>query len=147
MVKTKTTSQKTQTEKWYLVDARGKRLGKLASTVAELLMGKGDVSMRDYIMPMHKVVITNAQHLDIAERKKVNKLYTNYSGYPGGLKIFTLGEMMGKSPVEVVRRAIKGMLPRTKRSDAIFSNNLYVYAESEHKHQAQEPQFINVIVK
>lgn len=143
-MKSITPSQKDVIEKWYHVDATGLRLGKLAGFVAELLMGKTDPAMRNYLMPKYKVVITNAAKLDVTERKALGKTYTSYSGFPGGIRIDSLAEMMAKKPNLVIEKAIKGMLPRNKRSDAIMSNNLFVYADATHKHEAQQPETVTV---
>lgn len=143
MFKTKTVSQSQIEEKWIQVDATGKRLGVLASKVAEILMDKGNPSMRDYLVPKVKVIVLNAEKLDIPERKKVNKLYTTYSGFPSGLKTYTLGELYAKFPERVVEKAIKRMLPKNRRGREIF-RNLNVYSGDAHKHEAQKPQVVDI---
>ncbi len=130
-------------EEWFEIDAEGKRLGLVASTVAELLLGKNNPLMRDYLMPKNKVIIVNADKLDITEQRK-NKVYTRYSGYPSGLKTETLGEVMVAKPKKALERAIKGMLPKGSRGRKIFSDNLKVYAEPTHEHEAQQPKKVTI---
>lgn len=134
-------------EKWYVIDAKGQRLGNLASIAAQLLMGKAETNTRAYLMPKTKVVVTNADELDITEKKAISKLYTRYSGFPGGLTTNTLGELMEKDATKVVTGAIKGMLPKNKRADAIISNNLYVYSKAEHPHGGQTAQMVTVDIQ
>jgi large subunit ribosomal protein L13 len=141
--KTRTTSESEIVEKWYQIDATGKRIGLLATKIAEMLLDKGNPKMRDYLTPKVKVVIVNADQLDISDKKKISKLYTQYSGYPGGLKTFTLGEVYEKFPERVLEKAIKRMLPKNRRGRAIYTN-LYVYAGTEHKHQPQKPEIVDI---
>lgn len=137
MFKTRVVSQNEVTEKWYLIDASGQRIGRVATIAAELLLGKRDVLNRAYLTPKTKVVITNVGKLDITEKKRQFKTYTAYSGYPGGLRTDTLEEKMSAKPTNAVELAIRRMLPKTKRGKAIFSTNLRVYAGSDHPHTAQ----------
>lgn len=147
MNKTRIVKPQDIVEKWYVIDAKGQRLGNLASIAAQLLMGKGEPSTRAYLVPKTKVVVTNAEALDITEKRAVSKLHTRYSGFPGGLTTSTLGELMQKDPTRVVIKAIKGMLPKNKRADAIISNNLYVYSNTEHPHGGQEAQMVTVDIQ
>lgn len=144
MTKTRTVSKSEINERWYLIDASGLRLGRVASVAAELLLGKNDPKTRDYLLPRNKVVVVNASKLDITEKRKISKIYTNYSGYPGGLRKQTLGELQEKFPERVVEKAIKGMLPKNRRGKAIHATNLYVYTDAGHKHEAQQPEVIDV---
>lgn len=141
--KTKNTSATEIVEKWLHVDATGLRVGNLASKLAELLLDKGNVHMRDYLIPRVKVVVTNAAMIDATERRRISKLYTRYSGYPGGLTINTLDEMLLKNPARAIELAVKGMLPKNRRGNAILGN-LYVYAEADHSHTANQPVTVNV---
>ena len=141
--KTRTTTQSEIEEKWYLVDATGMRPGALASRVAEILLDKGNPKMRDYLMPQNRVVVINAAKLDIPEKKRFNKLYTKYSGYPGGLTTTTLGEMFDQRPERVVRLAVRRMLPKGRRGRAILPN-LKIFEGAEHAHEAQKPEAVNI---
>lgn len=145
MNKTRTFNQNDIAEEWYLIDAKGLRIGKLATRVAELLQAKHNPKMRAYLVPKVKVIITNAAELDIPAKKHLGKIYTNYSGYPGGLRIQTLAEVQEKNPSRIIEHAIKGMLPRTRRSDGIMANNLFIYDAAEHKHQAQTPVTLDIM--
>ncbi|MCA9379177.1 50S ribosomal protein L13, partial [Candidatus Dojkabacteria bacterium] len=118
--------------------------GTLATTIAQLLLGKHDPKSIGYLSPRTKVIVINSDELDIPANKKISKLYTRYSGYPGGLKVFTLGEMMEKDSTEVIRKAVRGMLPKGSRGREILATNLYVYAGSEHEHQAQQEQIVTI---
>lgn len=138
------TSKQELKEQWYLIDAAGLRIGKLSTTIAELLLGKNNPQTRSYLLPQNKVVVINAAKLDVPVRKQTNKVYTQYSGYPGGLRKDTLEEMFKKFPERVIERAVKGMLPRNRRGKAIHAQNLYVYASSEHKHAPQQPQVLDM---
>lgn len=130
-------------EAWYIIDAKGVRLGKLASKAAKLLIGKDDVIKADYLTPKNKVIIINSKFIDIHPRKIVNKIYYRHSGYVGGLKSFEYGTLQADKPNRIIELAIKGMLPKTKQKDKIFQN-LYVYEETEHKHEAQKPKQVEV---
>lgn len=130
-------------EEWFEVDAAGKRLGIVASKVAELLLAKHNPLMRDYLTPKTKVIVINADKLDVTDNRK-NKVYTRYSGYPSGLKKETLGEVMEKKPKKALERAIKGMLPKGNRGREIFSSNLKVFASAEHEHSAQKPKQVKI---
>jgi large subunit ribosomal protein L13 len=143
-IKTKSISVDQISEKWYLIDAAGARLGQVATLAAQLLLGKHDPMTRDYLTPKTKVVITNSDKLDITERKALGKTHTRYSGYPDGLTVTTLGEQMAKDSTKVVELAVRRMLPKNIRGRKIFNTNFYVYAGSEHKHVAQNPQVLNI---
>src|SRR5664279_4548274 len=110
MFKTKTTTPSELTESWYIIDAKGQRIGRVASIAAELLMAKNEPKTRDYLTPKHKVIITNAAEVDVTARKRSGKIYTRYSGYPGGLTVNTLEEVLEKHPERALEHAIKGML-------------------------------------
>lgn len=143
MQKTKSPSQSEIEAKWFHVDATGHRLGNIASKVAEILMDKGNTKMRSNLIPQIHVVVTNANKLDIPEKKRENKLYTRYSGYPGGLTTRTLGEVFDKYPSRVIRKAVKGMLPKGPRGNKILPH-LHVFDGPEHEHDAQKPETVDI---
>lgn len=130
-------------EKWYLIDARGARIGKLASITAQLLQAKNDVLKRDYHKPNVKVVITNAEKVDFTEKKGMTKFYKSYSGFPGGLRYASLKVLNEKHPEKPLEYAIKGMLPRTKRGKDMLAN-VRIYPGEDHAHQAQELEKIDL---
>ena len=123
---------------WFVVDATGQRLGTLASRVAQVLEGKHKPSYATHIDVGDHVIVLNASRVDIGRAKTEQKVYSRHSGYPGGLRQETLGHLLERRPEEVIRRAVKGMLPRT-RLGAQQLRKLKVYAGGEHPHEAQVP--------
>src|SRR5688572_24344081 len=118
---TRSISQNEINEEWFLVDAAGLRIGDLASKVAELLLGKTDPKVRANLDPRKKVVVVNSEKLDVTPKKTFMKFYKRYSGYPGGLKVEDLGTLQARKPAAVIEHAVKGMLPKNKRGNAIFA--------------------------
>ncbi len=137
-MKTRSIKIKEVTEKWYIVDAKGVRLGKLASFVAGLLIGKDLVIQVGYLVPQNKVIVTNSKLVDIHPRKALRKVYTRYSGYPGGLKEIPYARMQKDQPNTIIEKAVSGMLPKTTMRKKIM-NNLFVYEGDTHKQEAQKP--------
>lgn len=125
--------------KWYVVDASGKTLGRLASEVASLLRGKHKPIYTPHVDTGDYVIVINAAKVKLTGNKLQNKVYYRHSGYPGGLKRTTASDMLKNKPEKMVELAIKGMLPKNSlgRKQA---KKLHVYAGSEHKHQAQKPE-------
>jgi len=136
-------SQSEILEKWYLIDARGARIGTLASIAAQLLQEKNNVLKREYHKPMAKVVIINAQKIDFTDKRGMTKFYKSYSGYPGGLRYVSLENLSEKHPEKPIESAIKGMLPRTKRGKDMMAN-LRIYIDDNHSHQAQALEKIDL---
>jgi len=132
--KTRATKVSEVQRRWHFVDAKGKILGRLASQVAQLLMGKGKPNFAPYLDMGDYVVVINAKEIMVTGKKEREKLYHRYSGYPGGLKTETLGELRKRRPEEIIRRAVKGMLPRGKLGRRMITK-LYVYSGSEHPHE------------
>jgi large subunit ribosomal protein L13 len=126
---------------WYLFDARGKTLGRLASEIAKRLRGKHkpiytpDTDTGDFI------IVVNAAQLALTGKKLSDKLYYHYSGYPGGLKQITAGELLQKKPQEILRYAVKGMLPKNSLGKAML-RKLKIYAGADHRHEAQSPRLV-----
>lgn len=141
---TRTVSQSNVQEKWYLVDAKGLRIGKVSSAIAQLLLGKNNVDTRAYLMPQNKVVVINAAEIDVTPKRADTKFYTQYSGFPGGIKYTFLKDMMAKFPGRVIENAVSGMLPKNKRGKHIMASNLFIYANADHKHEAQKPEVIDL---
>lgn len=129
--------------KWYLVDAKGVRLGRLATQCAALLLGKNKPGRAYNMVSGDAVVIINAKDVDVYKNKLQKKKYYSHSTYRGGFKEVTLEEMLEKFPERVIEKAISGMLPKTKLREQ-FMQNLYVYAGSQHKHDAQKPEKIEL---
>lgn len=129
--------------KWYVVDAAGKPLGKTAVIVADLLRGKGKVTYTPHADCGDNVIVINAEKVILKGSKMTDRVYVRYTGYPGGQRFTTPKEILAKRPAELVRRAVKGMLPKTRLGDKIIGN-LHVYAGPEHPHQAQNPREIKL---
>ena len=138
-MKTFMASPSTIEKKWYVVDATGYTLGRLASEVAKVLRGKNKPTYTPHIDTGDYVIIVNASNVKVTGKKLDQKVYYNHSGYVGGLKEATLREMMAKNPVEVVEHAVNGMLPKGPLGREMFTK-LHVYAGPEHAHAAQKPE-------
>lgn len=136
-------SSKSLPSSWYIVDAKDQRLGKVATKVAMLLMGKHDPTYVPHLDNGHRVVVINAAHLSIADRKLAQKTYYRHTGYPGGIRSQTLAELHQAKPTEVIRKAVKGMLPKNRMGSASLKK-LYVYAEEAHDQVAQKPEIIEL---
>ena len=129
--------------KWFLVDAKGKILGRIATTVARVLRGKHKSIFTPHVDCGDYVVIINAKEVMVTGNKMKDKLYKRYSGYPSGLKETPLEDMLKKKPEEVLRHAVKGMLPKGPLGRDMFKK-LRVYAGSKHLHQAQPLKSLDV---
>ena len=127
--------------KWYVVDASGYTLGRLASEVAKILRGKNKPIFTPHIDTGDYVIIVNADKVKVTGRKLDQKIYYHHSEYVGGMKETTLREMMAKKPAKVVELAVKGMLPKGPLGRQMYKK-LHVYAGPEHNHQAQQPEVL-----
>jgi large subunit ribosomal protein L13 len=123
---------------WFLVDADGETLGRLASRVSRLLEGKHKPAYATHLDTGDHVVVINAARIAVSRTKLSDKVYARHSGYPGGFREETLGDLLARRPEEVVRRAVKGMLPRN-RLGVQQLRKLKIYAGAEHPHEAQRP--------
>jgi len=124
---------------WYVIDAEGKTLGRFATKIATILMGKNKPTYTPHVDTGDFVVVVNAEKIAVTGRKLKNKMYYRASGYPGGLTETPLEELLAKKPAEAVRLAVKRMLPKTKLGRQMFSK-LKVYAGPDHPHAAQKPE-------
>lgn len=129
--------------KWYVIDAEGQVLGKVAALAASVLRGKHKPTFTPYVACGDNVIIINAEKVVLTGNKLDDKMYYNHSGYPGGLRERTARTMKEKYPVEMVERAIKNMLPKNRLGRQIY-RQLFVYAGSEHKHEAQKPVALDI---
>ena len=127
------------TRQWYVIDAEGKTLGRLATKVASVLRGKHKPTYTPHIDGGDYVIIINAGKINLTGNKLDNKIYYNHSRYTGGLRERTAKVMLEKYPVEMLERSIKGMLPKGRLGRQMYKK-LFVYAESEHPHSAQKPK-------
>ena len=124
---------------WYVVDAEGKTLGRLATQIAETLRGKGKPEYTPHVDTGDFIVVVNAEKIHVTGNKLEQKTYWRHSGYPGGIKSRSLAEMLERRPEEVIRKAVKGMLPRNRLARQQLTK-LKVYAGPDHPHQAQQPK-------
>ena len=126
-------------QRWYVVDADGQTLGRLATRIADTLRGKGKPEYTPHIDSGDFVVVVNAEKIVVTGKKLDEKTYYRHSGYPGGLRARSLREQLGRRPTEVLRSAVKGMLPRNRLARRQITK-LKIYAGPEHPHAAQSPE-------
>lgn len=124
--------------KYYLIDAQNKTLGRLSTFIAKLLMGKDRPDYTPHVDSGAGVIVINAEKIKVSGKKLEQKTYTRYSGYPGGLKVRKLKDLLQKKPEEVIRHAVSGMLPKNKHRARRLAR-LKIYRGPEHPHQAQNP--------
>lgn len=134
------------TRKWYVVDAEGKTLGRLAAGVAEILRGKNKVTFTPHVDTGDYVIVINADKVVLTGKKEQTKVYFHYTGYVGGDRYMKAGDALQQKPVWVVEHAIRGMLPKNKLGDQMF-RKLHVYAGAEHPHAAQQPEEIKFDIR
>lgn len=131
------------TRKWYVIDASEAPLGRVATQVATLLLGKGKPSFTKHIDVGDYVIVINAKNVKMTGNKMDTKMYYRHSGYPGGLTETVMRDVMEKDPTKVIHHAVRGMLPVNKLRDGRLER-LKIYADSEHNHEAQKPETISL---
>ncbi len=136
--RTLSANKETVNKQWFIVDAEGEILGRLAARVAIVLRGKHKTDYTPHVDCGDNVIIINAEKIRLTGNKLADKVYIRHSGYPGGQKSTTAQEMLDKHPERVLEKAIKGMLPKNSLGAELF-RNLYVYVGTEHKQEAQKP--------
>jgi large subunit ribosomal protein L13 len=141
--KTVSANKETADKQWFVVDAEGQTVGRLASKVAKIIRGKHKVNFTPHADCGDNVIIINAEKVSFSGTKLVNKEYVRYTGYPGGQRFTTAEEMLRKHPTRLIEKAIKGMLPKNKLGNQLFTN-LKVYVGTEHKQEAQKPTVLNL---
>lgn len=132
--------------KWYVVDAEGKTLGRLAAEVAKVLRGKNKPDFTPHVDTGDHVIVINAEKVRVTGKKLLQKTYFRHSGYPGGSTFTTLQNMLEKRPERVVEVAVRGMLPKNRLGDQMY-RKLNVYAGAEHPHAAQKPEVLEIDVR
>ena len=125
--------------KWYVVDAEGKNLGRMASQIAAILRGKNKPTYTPHVDCGDYVIVINADKVAVTGKKRSEKIYKRHTGYPGGLRETTLGEMRANKPEEIILHAVRGMMPKGRLGRQMFKK-LKVYAGPEHPHAAQKPE-------
>ncbi len=141
MQKTILVNPATIERKWYVVDAEGKTLGRLASEIAKVLRGKNKPIFTPHLDMGDYVIVVNAEKVKVTGKKLNQKIYYHHSGYVGGMKETTLKEMLAKKPERVLELAVKGMLPKGPLGRQMYKK-LFVYAGPQHKHEAQKPEVL-----
>ena len=136
-------SPSTIERKWYVVDATGHTLGRLASEIASILRGKNKPTFTPHIDTGDYVIVVNADKIKVTGKKLDQKVYYNHSDYVGGMKETTLREKMAKKPEDVIYLAVKGMLPKGPLGRSMITK-LHIYAGPEHNHQAQKPEVLEI---
>jgi large subunit ribosomal protein L13 len=128
--------------KWYVIDAEGKTLGRLASEAASILRGKKKPTYTPFLDTGDYVIVINAEKIEVTGNKRQDKVYKHHTGYPGGLREITFEKLQAKRPDEIIRHAVKGMMPKGPLGRQMFKK-LKVYAGPDHKHEAQKPEIWN----
>ncbi len=141
--KTVSANRATVDKKWLIVDAENMVLGRLSSKVAMLIRGKYKPSFTPHVDCGDNVIIINAEKIILSGNKTEEKVYTHYTGYPGGQRFATPRELLAKKPEAIIEKAVKGMLPKNRLGRALFGN-LFVYAGTNHPHAGQQPQPFNL---
>ncbi|ATF47713.1 50S ribosomal protein L13 [Citrobacter sp. C348] len=142
-MKTFTAKPETVKRDWYVVDATGKTLGRLASELALRLRGKHKAEYTPHVDTGDYIIVLNADKVAVTGNKRTDKMYYRHSGYVGGLKEATFEEMIARHPERVIEIAVKGMLPKGPLGRAMY-RKLKVYAGNEHNHAAQQPQVLDI---
>jgi len=145
MIGTKTFSAKAETVKrdWFVVDASGKTLGRLASEIASRLRGKHKAEYTPHVDTGDYIIVVNAEKVHVTGRKETDKMYYHHTGFPGGIKSISFDKLIQKAPERVIEIAVQGMLPKGPLGRAMFKK-LKVYAGAEHNHAAQQPKALEI---
>lgn len=141
--KTLSANASTVEKKWWIVDVEGKVLGRAASEIAKILRGKHKPSFTPHVDCGDNVIVINADKIRLTGTKWEDKQYIRHTGYPGGQRVLTAKELMEKHPIRMVEKAVKGMLPKNRLGSTLY-RNMRVYAGTEHPHEAQEPQVLEI---
>jgi len=141
--KTISANKATAQKEWVVVDATDQVLGRLASKVAKLLRGKYKPSFTPHVDCGDNVIIINAEKVKLTGNKWDDRVYVSHTGYPGGQRFISPAKLMAKDPTKLYRKVVKGMLPKNRLGEAVIGN-MYVYAGTEHKQEAQCPKVIDI---
>ncbi|CAB4874218.1 MAG: 50S ribosomal protein L13 [Solirubrobacterales bacterium] len=142
-MKTYSANPNDRDRRWFVVDAEGKTLGRLSTQIADVLRGKRKPTYTPHVDTGDFVVVINAEKVSVTGKKRSTKMYHRHSGYPGGLKSRTFEEMIERKPEDVIRLAVKGMLPRNRLSRRQITK-LKIYAGPQHPHSAQSPEILEI---
>jgi len=131
------------TKKWYLIDAKGETLGRLAMLIATIIRGKHKSTYVPYLNNGDQVIVINAKDICVTGRKSTQKIYRRHSGRPGGLKVESFQHLQDRIPERILEKAVKGMLPKGPLGRTMYKN-LKVYADAIHPHEAQKPEILSI---
>ena len=143
MIKTHVPPVDSIEKKWYVIDATDKRLGRLASEIAQILRGKNKPTYTPHMDTGDFAIVINAEKVEVTGKKRSQKLYRRHSGRPGGMKTETFDKLQARIPERIIEKAVKGMLPKNALGRKLFTN-LKVYAGPEHPHAAQQPEVLEI---
>ena len=141
--KTVSANRETADKKWVIVDAEGQTLGRMASKIAKLIRGKYKPNYTPHVDCGDNVIVINAEKVALSGNKMEDKTYIRHTGYPGGQRSLTAAELLERRPIRIVEMAVKGMLPKNKLGNKLYTN-LHVVEGSEHKFEAQKPEKIDL---
>jgi large subunit ribosomal protein L13 len=142
-MKTFTATPSTIKRDWYIIDATGKTLGRLATEVARRLRGKHKAEYTPHMDTGDYIVVINAKDIHVSGNKRTDKMYHHHTGYPGGLKSINFEKLLAKKPEQIIEIAVKGMLPKGPLGRDMY-RKLKVYADAQHQHAAQQPQVLEI---
>jgi len=142
-MKTFSAKPETVTRDWYVIDAEGKTLGRLATEVARRLRGKHKAEYTPHVDTGDYIVVVNAEKVQVTGNKASGKMYYSHTGYPGGIREISFEKLQARKPEMIIEKAVKGMLPKNPLGRAMF-RKLKVYSGAEHKHEAQQPQVLEI---
>ena len=143
-MRTISANKETAQHDWYVIDAEGKTLGRMATEIAHRLRGKHKAEYTPHVDTGDYIVVVNAEKVAVTGKKATDKMYYRHTGYPGGLKTRSFNEMIEKAPEDVIKLAVKGMLPRTPLGRAMM-RKLKIYTGAQHPHGAQNPAELNLV--
>jgi large subunit ribosomal protein L13 len=143
-MRTISANKETAQNDWYVIDAEGKILGRMATEIARRLRGKHKAEYTPHVDTGDYIVVVNAEKVAVTGKKATDKMYYRHTGYPGGLKTRSFNEMIEKAPEDVIKLAVKGMLPRTPLGRAMM-RKLKIYTGAQHPHGAQNPAELNLV--
>lgn len=142
-MKTQVAKKEQVTRDWYLVNVEEKVLGRVATQIANILRGKNKAVFTPSVDTGDFVIVVNAEKIALTGNKMADKVYYSHSGFPGGIKSITAGKLIDKKPEDLIRKAVKGMLPKNKLARHMLSK-LKIYTGSEHPHKAQQPKVLDI---
>jgi large subunit ribosomal protein L13 len=130
-------------KKWYIIDAQDQTLGRLATKISQVLIGKKKTTFTPFLETGDNIIVINAEKINVTGNKEKQKLYRNHSGRPGGMRVESFSNLRQRRPEKIIEHAVKGMLPKGPLGRKIYTN-LKVYKGSEHPHTAQTPELLNL---